>query len=93
MTHDIQTHDGPMTLINDAFAHSALRAEFQSTDRNQEVDIQIYQVIHETIPQISGIAVSSGLSQGSALPMTCADNPCKYQHLTDYPDIYTRRNI
>ncbi len=78
MTYDIQTRGGPMALINAAFAHSALRAEFHSTDRNQDVDIQVYQVIHKTTPQISGIAVPSGFSQGSALPMTCADNPCKY---------------
>lgn len=76
MTYDIQTRGAPMALIKAAFAHSALRAEFQSIDRT--VDIQVYQVIHKTTPQISGITVPSGLSQGLALPMTCADNPCKY---------------
>jgi 4-amino-4-deoxy-L-arabinose transferase-like glycosyltransferase len=46
MLNNIQTGGGKMSIISDALKHAILRADFQSQDRDQHVDIQIYQVIH-----------------------------------------------
>ena len=46
MLFDIKDRGGKMAIIGDALHHAVLRADFQAQDRDQHIDIQIYQVIH-----------------------------------------------
>jgi 4-amino-4-deoxy-L-arabinose transferase-like glycosyltransferase len=52
MLTDIRTRGGPMSIIDQALDNSVLRAEFQAQDRDQNVDIRIYQVMHKPAPQV-----------------------------------------
>jgi len=52
MLNDIKTRGAPMLILEQALNNSVLRAEFQAQDRDQHVDIRIYQVLH---PQASPI--------------------------------------
>jgi hypothetical protein len=47
MLNDIRSRGGPMSIIDQALDNSVLRVEFQAQDRDQLVDIRIYQVIHK----------------------------------------------
>jgi 4-amino-4-deoxy-L-arabinose transferase-like glycosyltransferase len=47
MLKDIRTRGGPMLILDQALNHSVLLAKFQAEDRDQHVDIQIFQVIHQ----------------------------------------------
>lgn len=51
MLNDIRTRGGAMSILDQALNHSVLRARFQAQDRDQQVDIRIYQVIHKPSPQ------------------------------------------
>ena len=46
MLNDIRTRGGNMSIIDQALHNSVLLADFQAQDRNQHLDIQIYQVVH-----------------------------------------------
>jgi 4-amino-4-deoxy-L-arabinose transferase-like glycosyltransferase len=46
MQNDIRTRGGNMAIIDQALHNSVLLADFQAQDRNQHLDIQIYQVVH-----------------------------------------------
>jgi hypothetical protein len=46
MLFDIKDRGGKMAIIGDALNHAVLQADFQAQDRDQQIDIQIYQVIH-----------------------------------------------
>jgi hypothetical protein len=46
MLNDIRTRGGNMSIIDQALNNSVLLADFQAQDRNQHLDIQIYQVVH-----------------------------------------------
>jgi 4-amino-4-deoxy-L-arabinose transferase-like glycosyltransferase len=46
MLFDIKDRGGNMAIIGDALNHAVLQADFQAQDRDQHIDIQIYQVIH-----------------------------------------------
>ena len=52
MLYDIRTRGGPMLIIDQALNNAMLRAEFQAQDRDQRVDIKIYQVIHKQAPSV-----------------------------------------
>jgi hypothetical protein len=56
MLTDIRTRGGPMSIIDQALDNSVLRAEFQAQDRDQNVDIRIYQVMHKPAPQVANNA-------------------------------------
>ena len=45
-----------MSIIDQALDNSVLRAEFQAQDRDQNVDIRIYQVMHKPAPQVANNA-------------------------------------
>ncbi len=47
MLHDIQTYNGPMTIIKDAYEHSVQRAEFRADDHDLQIVVGVYQVIHK----------------------------------------------
>ena len=47
MLNDIRSRGGAMSIIDQALNNSVLRVEFQAQDRDQHVDIRIYQVIHK----------------------------------------------
>ena len=53
MLYDIQNRGGQMVLIEQALNNSVLRAEFQAQDRDQHIDIRIYQVIHTSASSIT----------------------------------------
>ncbi len=46
MLNDIRTRGSAMSIIGQALNNAVLRAEFQAQDRDQHVDIRIYQVMH-----------------------------------------------
>src|SRR3989442_4468560 len=56
MLNDIRTRRGPMSIIDQALDNSVLRAEFRAQDRDQNVDIRIYQVMHKPAPQVANNA-------------------------------------
>ncbi len=56
MLNDIRTRGGPMSIIDQALDNSVLRAEFRAQDRDQNVDIRIYQVMHKPAPQVANNA-------------------------------------
>jgi len=47
MLNDIRSRGGAMSIIDQALNNSVLRVEYQAQDRDQHVDIRIYQVIHK----------------------------------------------
>jgi hypothetical protein len=50
MLHDIKNTGGQMTLISAALQHSILRAEFRADDRDGQIVISIYQLVHKKAP-------------------------------------------
>jgi hypothetical protein len=55
MSSDIKTRGGNMLIIDQALKHSVLLADFQAQDRNQHLDIQIYQVVHKLASPVIGV--------------------------------------
>lgn len=53
MLNDIRSRGGAMSIIDQALNNSVLRVEFQAQDRDQHVDIRIYQVIHKPPPVLT----------------------------------------
>lgn len=62
MLYDINTNQGPMTIISQALEHSVMRAQFQAQDREQRFTVQIFQVIHPQTVSITDHASPGGLS-------------------------------
>jgi 4-amino-4-deoxy-L-arabinose transferase-like glycosyltransferase len=47
MMHDMKVNGGPMMVLYTALQHSILRAEFRADDKDKQIVISIYQVIHK----------------------------------------------